>query len=88
MKIQVCTGRSCKWKFSEYILKRIEADTKKFDLQNIDAEVCACLWQCKMWPNVILDGKTEHYSDPAKISKLMFEKIQARKNNSNPNSKK
>jgi NADH:ubiquinone oxidoreductase subunit E len=50
--------------------------------------VCACLWQCKIWPNVIIDGKTEHYSDPAKISKLMFEKIQARKNNSNPNPKK
>jgi NADH:ubiquinone oxidoreductase subunit E len=43
MKIQVCTGRSCKSRFSEYILKRLEADKEKFELQNIDAEVCACL---------------------------------------------
>ena len=87
MKIQVCTGKSCKSRFSEYILKRLAWDIEKFQLDNIQTEVCACLWQCKMWPNVILDGKTEHYSDPAKISKLMFEKIQTRKN-SNPNSKK
>ncbi len=79
MKIQVCTGRSCKWKFSEYILKRIESDKDKFQLQNIETEVCACLWQCKSWPNVVIDSKIENYNDPAKVSKMMFDKINQRK---------
>lgn len=29
---------------------------------------------CEIWPNVKIDGKVEHRSDPAKISKIMLEK--------------
>jgi len=44
MKIQVCTWRSCKWNFSEYIIKRLEGDIQKHDLKNIILEKCMCLW--------------------------------------------
>lgn len=82
MKIQVCHWKICKWKFSEYISKRIEWDIKKYELGNITLENCSCLWQCKLWPNVIIDGKIENYSDPIKISKMIWDKIKQRKNTS------
>lgn len=81
MKIQVCTGKSCKSKFSEYIIKRLQSDTEKFKLENVTIETCPCLWDCKIWPNVIVDGKKENYCDPIKISKIMLEKVKQRKNN-------
>jgi NADH:ubiquinone oxidoreductase subunit E len=43
MKIQVCTGASCKAKFSDYIIKRIERDIEKFDLKNIEIEKVNCM---------------------------------------------
>lgn len=75
MKIQVCTGKSCKSRFSEYIIKRIEGDKKKFNLENVTFEKCPCQWNCKEWPTVLIDGKKESYSDPLKISKIIFEKM-------------
>lgn len=80
MKIQVCVWKSCKGKFSEYIIKRINWDISKFNLENVSIESCPCLGNCNEWPNVIIDWKKEHYSDPIKISKIMFEKIKQRKN--------
>lgn len=79
MKIQVCNWKMCKSRFSEYITKRLNADIAKFKLENIELENCPCLGQCKVWPNVVIDSKIENYSDPAKISKIMFEKINQRK---------
>lgn len=83
MKIQVCTWKSCKGRFSEYILKRIASDIEKFKLENITYENCPCQWQCDKWPNVIVDGKIENYCDPIKISKMMLEKAKQRKNTKN-----
>ncbi len=83
MKIQVCTWKMCKSRFSEYIFKRVEGDIQKFALENITLETCPCQWQCKSWPNVIVDGKLENYSDPIKISKIIFDKIKQRKNSKN-----
>lgn len=80
MKIQVCTWKSCKSRFSEYILKRVNSDIEKFHLENISVENCPCLGQCKEWPNVIVDGKIENYCDPIKVSKIMFEKLKQRNN--------
>lgn len=82
MKIQVCTWKACKSRFSEYILKRISDDSVKFELSSsqVTAETCPCLWHCKEWPNVLIDGKIQHYSDPIKISKMMFEKIKQKRN--------
>ncbi len=83
MKIQVCTWKSCKGRFSEYILKRIASDIEKFKLENITYENCPCQWQCEKWPNVIVDGKIENYCYPIKISKMMLEKAKQRKNTKN-----
>lgn len=80
MKIQVCNWKSCRSRFSEYILKRINSDIEKFNLWNVTIEYCPCLWQCKAWPNVIIDWKIENYSDPIKVSKNMFEKLKQRNN--------
>lgn len=75
MKIQVCTWKSCKSRFSEYIIKRIEWDKVRFNLENVNVETCPCQWNCKEWPTVIIDGKKESYCDPLKVSKIMFDKI-------------
>lgn len=81
MKIQVCTGKSCKSKFSEYIIKRIQGDKERFNLENVNIETCPCLWECKQWPNVLIDGKRESYSDPIKISKIILEKTKQAQHN-------
>lgn len=70
----------CKNRFSEYVLKRLSSDKEKFNLQHIEIENCPCLWDCKNWPNVVFDWKKENFCDPAKASKIMFEKISHRKN--------
>ncbi len=74
MKIQVCTWRKCKSNFSEYILKRIENDSKKYNLKKIIYEPCLCLWECSKWPNVLIDWKLQNYYDPLKISKVINNK--------------
>jgi len=79
MKIQVCTGKICKERFSEYILKRINSDIEKFHLDNVKVKNCGCLLDCNAWPNVIIDGKKENYCDPIKVSKIMLDKISGRK---------
>lgn len=83
MKISVCSGKMCKSRFSEYILKRINSDIEKFKLEHIITEECPCLWQCKNWPNVVFDWKIENYQDPIKTSKIMFERTKQKKNINN-----
>lgn len=83
MKISVCNGKMCKSRFSEYILKRLNADIQKFNLEHIITEECPCLGQCKTWPNVVYDWKIENYQDPIKASKIMFEKTKQKKFNNN-----
>lgn len=83
MKISVCSGKMCKSRFSEYILKRINSDIKKFKLEHIITEECPCLGQCKNGPNVVFDWKIENYQDPIKTSKIMFERTKQKKINNN-----
>lgn len=80
MKIQICNWKNCKSKFSEYITKRIQSDIEKFKINSVILENCGCLWdwECKKWPNVLIDWKIENYSDPVKISKIMIDKINQR----------
>ena len=74
MKIQICTWKTCKSRFSEYILKRLKRDIEKYGFKNILIEEVNCLWFCEKWPNVIVDWKIENYSDPIKISKIVIDK--------------
>lgn len=43
MKIQVCTGKACSERFSEYIVTRVENEKKKYNLKNVDCDTCMCL---------------------------------------------
>lgn len=74
MKIQVCCWKNCKGRFSEYIIRRLESDKQKYNLESVTIEPSPCMDFCEIWPNVKIDGKVEHRSDPAKISKIMLEK--------------
>lgn len=79
MKIQICTWKSCKSRYSEYILKRLKADIEKFKFEKIEIETTPCQWYCEKWPNVLYDWKREHYQDPIKASKHMIDTIKQRK---------
>lgn len=74
MKIWICNGKTCKWKFSEYITKRLNWDIEKFDINNLIIEETKCMWECKKWPNVLVDWKMEHYMTPIKASKIICNK--------------
>ena len=74
MKIQVCTWKACKEKFSSYILTRLNSDTKFYDLKNTIVEECMCTWNCKKWPSVVIDWEIKDYMNPAKASQMMIEK--------------
>lgn len=71
MKIQVCRGKTCSERFSEYILKRLESDKELFHLDNIIIEACPCTGNCQKWPNIVIDGKIEHGMNPIKASKIV-----------------
>lgn len=72
MKIQVCNGKTCSERYSSYILKRIESDKQMFELDNLIVENCPCTGNCQKWPNVVIDGKVEHYMNPIKASKIIM----------------
>jgi len=74
MKIEVCTGKTCKSKFSEYIKVRLENDMKKFEIEG-DIEFSPCMGNCKKWPNVSFNGKREEYMNPAKASKIFLNNV-------------
>lgn len=75
MKIQVCMGKSCKWKYSEYILQRLERDKERFNLNNVIITTCTCLWKCEKWPSVMFDKHIEWHMTPTKASKMLMNKI-------------
>lgn len=78
MKIVVCNWKSCQDRFCKYTEKRLESDIEKFDLKNVILEKWACMGMCKIWPNISLDWDIINHVDPAKASKLMFDKINNR----------
>lgn len=88
MKIQVCTGKICKERWSEYILKRLERDKEKFGLDNVLISNCACMGHCKEWPNVMYDKHVEHHMEPTRASKMMMDKVKQKKWNNSSNEKK
>ncbi len=74
MKIEVCTGKACKSRFSQYITKRLENDIQKFNLEDMEITPCACTGNCKNSPNIIVDGKRHEYMNPLKASQIALEK--------------
>jgi hypothetical protein len=79
MKIQVCTWKTCKERFSEYILARLERDKQSFGLDNLMVESCPCTGNCKDGPNLLVDGKLEIHCNPIKASKFALQSKQKSK---------
>lgn len=92
MEVKVCTWKTCGWKFSKYILTRLENDIKFYGWKNIIVEECLCLGHCKKWPNMKIEQETYNYVNPSKASELVSQKIMELKkieeNNSKPKKKK
>jgi NADH:ubiquinone oxidoreductase subunit E len=68
IKVQVCYWKTCKENFSEYIVRRIEWDVLRLNLDNVEIEKTMCMWMCKKWPNVKVDDDIINYAEPAKVS--------------------
>lgn len=75
MKIQVCTGKKCKQRWSEYILERLKNDKEFYKLNSLIIEECGCKNNCKNWPIVIVDGKEETHMNGVKASKILLDKM-------------
>lgn len=74
MKIEVCTWKSCKANFCEYILKRLNSDKEKFNYKNVVIEEWMCMWMCSKWPNVKIDWDIMNYCQPAKVAEIAAHK--------------
>lgn len=75
MKIKVCTWKMCSERFSEYIISRIENDKERFNLKDIEIEKTPCMWNCKQWPNIVIDNDKHARMNPLKTSDLIFKKL-------------
>lgn len=75
MKIQVCSGKSCTWKFSKYIKTRIENDTKFYKWKDVEVIDSPCMWQCKKWANIKIKNQTHNYMSPVKASEIISKEI-------------
>lgn len=72
IKIKVCIWKSClNDRFSNYIIDRLKRDNKAFYWDNVIIEEINCMWECKKWPNIKINGKIHNYMDPIKASKIM-----------------
>lgn len=83
MKVQVCHGKTCKEKFSEYTCTRLENDKAKFNLDNLEIEKSQCMGHCKKWPNIKIDWILHNYVNPAKAAELIQPKPKKKKTNFN-----
>lgn len=79
MKIQVCTGKACSERFSEYIVTRVENEKKKYNLKNVDCDTCMCLWHCKKWPNILKNGEVQNYMNPVKVAEMINPSVYSKK---------
>lgn len=76
MKVQVCTGKSCKARFSNYIITRIENDKKFYsDWKEVEVIEEKCMGNCKKGPNIKLKNQIINYASPAKTSEILIKHI-------------
>ncbi|MCH8518299.1 NAD(P)H-dependent oxidoreductase subunit E [Candidatus Gracilibacteria bacterium] len=69
MDIKICTGRSCKEKFSRYMMQRVERDRDFYNWkQDVSCSECLCLGACEKAPNVNIDGEIHSYMNGVKLS--------------------
>ena len=72
MKVKVCTWKWCKDKFSEYILTRLKNDREFYKKEWLIIEEFKCMWDCKNWPNMLVDKNIYTRMNPAKASEIVF----------------
>ena len=76
MDIRICTWRSCREKFSHYMIERVKRDKDFYNWkQDISCSESLCLWKCQKWPNISLDGEIHEYMSGVKLSQLIRKKI-------------
>lgn len=71
MEVKVCIWKACSWKYSKYIITRLENDKKFYDAKKLNFTECACIGQCKKWANIKIGNQTHNYMDPAKASQII-----------------
>lgn len=76
MKVQVCTGKSCKWRYSNYVITRIQNDIKFYDGWDwVEVVEELCMGNCKKWPNLKLKNQIINYCSPAKASEIIAKHV-------------
>jgi len=81
--IQVCNGKACGGRFSEYIKTRLESDKTFYNLPKVDVVNCPCTGNCKVWPSVIFGNEeVSIYMDPARASQAMVDMFKKKKSTS------
>ncbi|MDD5197911.1 MAG: (2Fe-2S) ferredoxin domain-containing protein [Candidatus Gracilibacteria bacterium] len=76
MIVKVCTGASCKGRFSPYIFKRLLAEKAKYDTTHKSTiEECGCQGSCKTGPVIVIDTVLFDRMDPIKASVLYLENL-------------
>lgn len=87
MKVQVCTGKSCRWRYSNYVITRIENDSSFYnDWKWVEVVEETCMWHCKQGPNIKLKNQIINYCSPTKASEVIAKHIV--EDNKKKNSKK
>ena len=75
MEVQICSGKTCAWKYSKYITARLENDLKFYGKKNIKISGVTCMWNCKKAPNIRLKNTIHNYMNPAKVSELIQKNV-------------
>ena len=77
IQVKICGWRSCSERHSEYIKKRLEADTEfyKYTPDEVTIESCLCQWRCKEGPTVVYGNEVQIYQNPVKSSEFLRKKI-------------
>ncbi len=72
MKVQVCTWKWCKSKFSEYILTRLKNDKEFYKKDSLIIDEFQCMGNCENGPNIIIDKDIHPHMTPALASEKVF----------------
>jgi NADH:ubiquinone oxidoreductase subunit E len=72
INLRVCTGRSCRERFSAYVVARLENDrTKFFPQEDIEIGTCLCRNRCEESPVIETDDGLYTRMNPIAASQLM-----------------